>query len=54
MFLGETISDKLDLDPSSYNEAIFDKNSRNWQSVMKVEMESMYSNHVWELIELQC
>ena len=51
MFLGEVVSDELDLDPISYNKAIFDKNSRNWQSAIKVEMESMYSNHIWELVE---
>ena len=28
-FLGEVIFDELDLDPSSYNKAIFDKNSGN-------------------------
>ena len=36
-FLGEAISDEFDLDPSSYNEAISDKDSGNWQSIMKVE-----------------
>ena len=51
-FLGEAISDELDLDLSSYNEAISDKDSGNWQSDMKVEMEFMYSNHVWKIIEL--
>ena len=40
-FLGEFIFDVLDLDPSSYNEAISDKDSKNWQNAMKVEMESM-------------
>ena len=29
MFLGEAISDELDLDPSSYNEATSDKDSKN-------------------------
>ena len=41
MFLGKAISNELDLDPSSYNEAISDKDSENWQSVMKVEIESI-------------
>ena len=27
MFLGESVSDEIDLDPSSYNKAIFDKDS---------------------------
>ena len=46
MFLGEVIFDEHDLDPSSYNKVICDKDSENWRSSMKVEMESMYSNHV--------
>ena len=46
MLLGEAIYDELDLDLSSYKKTIFDKDLENWQSAMKVEMESMYSNHV--------
>ena len=46
MFLEEDVSDELDLDPSTYNESISDKDSRNWQSSMKAEMESVYSTHV--------
>ena len=30
MFLGEFVFDKHDLDPNNYNEAIFNKNLRNW------------------------
>ena len=37
MFLGQVIFDELDLNPSSYNESISHKDSRNWQSAMKVE-----------------
>ena len=37
MFLGEVISDEYDLDLNRYNEAISDKYSENWQSVMKIE-----------------
>ena len=39
-----------EIDPSSYSEAIQDKDVTLWQSTMKTEMESMYSNHVWLLI----
>ena len=31
-------------DPSNYNEAVQDKNATLWQSAMKTELESMYSN----------
>ena len=37
MFFGEVVSNKHDLDSSSYNEAISNKDSKNWQSAMKVE-----------------
>ena len=46
MFLGEALYDEFDLNPRNYNEVIFDKDSRNWQSAMKIEMETMCSNHV--------
>ena len=45
MFLGDVVSYELDLDSSRYNDVISDKDSGNWQSAMKVEMGSMYSNH---------
>ena len=51
VFLREVISDEHDLDPSNYNKAISDKDFENWQNTMKVEMESMYSNHFWKLVE---
>ena len=46
IFLGVAMFYEYDLDPNSYNEAIFDKDLRNWQSTMKIETESMNSNHV--------
>ena len=51
LFLGETVYDEIDLDPSSYNESIFYKNLRNGKNAIKVEIESLYTNHVWELVE---
>ena len=38
-------------DPCSYNEAVQDKDATLWQSAMKTEMESMYSNQVWLLVD---
>ena len=38
-------------DPNNYNKAIQDKDDTLWQSAMKTEMESMYSNQVWLLID---
>ena len=46
MFLEDDVSDKLDLDPNSYNEAIFNKDSKNWQSVIKVDLEFMDSKRI--------
>ena len=48
--LGE-ISVDPEIDPSSYNEAVQDKDVTLWQSAMKIEMESMYSNQVWLLVD---
>ena len=41
MFLGEAVSDELDLDPSTYNKAISDKDLKNWQSALNVKMKSI-------------
>ena len=41
--LGEVPED-LETDPSNYNEAVQDKDATLWQSAMKTELESMYSN----------
>ena len=39
------------MSPCNYNEAIQDKNATLWQRVMNTEMESMYSNQVWTLVD---
>ena len=52
--LGESfdrISDELDTDPYNYDEALKDKDAELWQKAMKSEMQSMYSNQVWDLME---
>ena len=48
--LGE-ISEDPETDPNNYNEAIQDKDVTLWQRAMKAEMESMYSNQVWALVD---
>ena len=48
--LGEIPVDP-ETDPSSYNEAIQDKDVILWQSAMKTEIEFMYSNQVWLFVE---
>ena len=40
-------------DPSNYEEETLDVDSTHWQKAMKAEMESMYSNQVWELEDPQ-
>ena len=53
--LGESfdrIPDELDTDPYNYDEALKDKYADLWQKAMKSEMQSMYSNQVWDLMEL--
>ena len=40
-----------DDNPMTYNEAMSSVDSEKWQSAMKSEMDSMYSNQVWTLVE---
>ena len=40
-----------DDNPMTYNEAMSSVDSEKWQSFMKSEMDSMYSNQVWTLVE---
>ena len=48
--MGEIPEDSK-IDPCNYNEAIQDKDATLWQKAMKTEIESMYSNQVWTLVE---
>jgi hypothetical protein len=47
----EMIPDDQHAEPCNYNEALQDKDVELWQKAMKSEMESMYSNQVWDLVE---
>ena len=47
----EAVSENLESDPTSYEEAIADSDSSHWEKAMKAELESMDSNQVWELVE---
>lgn len=38
-------------DPNTYKEAMSDIDSRKWQEAMKSEMDSMYTNQVWTLVD---
>ena len=38
-------------DPTSYDEAVTDIDADMWQQAMKSELDSMYSNQVWELVD---
>ena len=38
-------------DPVNYKEALEDVDAQEWLKAMDREMESMYSNSVWSLIE---
>ena len=54
MFLGESsdlVSSEHEEDPMTYDEALQDKDADLWHKAMQSEMESMYSNQVWELVE---
>ena len=47
-----TIPKSHEDDPTSYYEAINDKDFGFWKEAMKSELESMYSNNVWTLVDL--
>ena len=47
-----TIPESHEDDPTSYYEAINDKDFGFWKEAMKSELESMYSNNVWTLVDL--
>ncbi|RVW12616.1 Retrovirus-related Pol polyprotein from transposon TNT 1-94 [Vitis vinifera] len=40
-----------EIDPTDYDEAMSNVDAHFWQKAMEVELESMHSNHVWELVE---
>ena len=55
MYLGEVfeaVSETMVEDPTRYKEAVMDVDSCLWQTATKTEMESIYSNQVWELADL--
>lgn len=38
-------------EPSSYQEALRGPNSEKWLEAMRSEMDSMYTNKVWTLVD---
>ena len=46
------ISDDHKDDPLTISDAMKDVDSKAWQQAMNLEMDSMYSNQVWELVDL--
>ena len=46
------VPDTNDDDPSSFEEAMVDAEKVEWQEAINREMESMYFNFVWSLVEL--
>ena len=40
-----------DKDPSTYEDAIMDTDKEKWQEAMNQEIESIYFNLVWELVD---
>ena len=39
------------MDPYNYNKANQDTDATLWQKIMNTEIESMYSNQVWSLVD---
>ena len=46
------ISDDHKDDPLTISDAMKDVDSKVWQQAIDLEMDSMYSNQVWELVDL--
>ena len=40
-----------DDDPTTHEEALYDKDSSKWLEAMRTEMDSMYANQVWTLVD---
>ena len=54
VLLGESyqvITNDSENDPINYNEPLEDVDAQEWHKAMNREMESMYSNSVWSLVE---
>ena len=52
--LGETyeaILEEVESDPYTYEEAMNDIDAHHWVKAMKSELDSMYSNQVWDLVK---
>ena len=47
----EAISEEAEFDPYTYEEARKDIDTYHWVKVMKSELDSMYSNQVWDLVK---
>ena len=45
------VSDNEQDDPLTYEHAVEDSDKKKWQDAMNLEMESIYSNSVWELVD---
>ena len=43
--------DVEDIDPQTYEEAIMSIDSGKWQKAMNSEIDSMYSNKIWNLVD---
>ena len=48
----EAISEEAESDPYTYEEAMNDIDAHHWAQAMKFELDSMYSNQVWDLVKV--
>ena len=47
----EAILEEAEFDPYTYEEAMNDIDAHHWVKAMKSELDSMYSNQVWDLVK---
>ena len=48
----EAISEEAESNPYTYKEAMKDIDAHHWAKAMKFELDSMYSNQVWDLVKM--
>ena len=47
----EAISKEAEIDPYAYEETMNDIDAHHWVKTMKFELDSVYSNQVWDLVK---
>ena len=52
MFIKFLLFLQVEDDPKTYKEAVASRNASFWKDAIQDEMDSIMSNHTWELVDL--